>query len=167
MRVGLLERAPLAAFDLPASTTQFGNYAFARRYPGLSFAEPLYVAPVPALGPSNHLIVAEQRGTIVVFPANPGTPGSRLILDIRSIVEFDGEQGLLGLAFDPDFAATAAESRFVYLHYSAADPRRSVISRFTWTDTSEVIDPTTELVLLEVAQPYPNHNGGMLSFGPD
>ena len=165
--MGLLERAPLAAFDLPASTTQFGDYAFARRYPDLAFAEPLYVAPVPAPGPSDRLIVAEQRGTVVVFPAEQGIPDSRLILDISPIVEFDGEQGLLGLAFDPDFADTSAASRFVYLHYSATNPRRSVISRFTWVERSDVIDPTTELVLLEVAQPYPNHNGGMLSFGPD
>ena len=68
------------------------------------------------------------------------------------------EEGLLGLALSPH------NERRLFVHYSAANPRRSVVSRFSFSSSA---DPDSELVILEVEQPYPNHNGGQLAFGPD
>jgi glucose/arabinose dehydrogenase len=71
------------------------------------------------------------------------------------------EEGLLGFAFSPRYQSDGR----VYVYYSAGDPRRSVISRF---DVSGgVMDLASERVVMEVTQPYENHNGGQLAFGPD
>jgi glucose/arabinose dehydrogenase len=69
---------------------------------------------------------------------------------------------LLGLAFDPGFGA----NRRFYVNYTADNPRRTVISRFTATDT-RIANANTEEVLLEFDQPFANHNGGMIDFGSD
>ena len=73
-------------------------------------------------------------------------------------------EGLLGLALSPDYPSEP----YVYVNYTAANPRRTVVSRFTIdTAAAAVADPESEIVILEVAQPYSNHNGGQLLFGPD
>ena len=88
-------------------------------------------------------------------------------LDIRDRVSNRGsEEGLLGLAIDPH-----KDGQF-YVYYSAANPRRSVVSRFSSGSKGQPAerkpaDPGSELVILEVDQPYPNHNGGQIAFGPD
>src|SRR5690606_17794368 len=66
-----------------------------------------------------------------------------------------------GLAFDPDYA----DNGYLYVNYTADNPRHTVIARFT--AVNGIADPTSEQVLLEYDQPYSNHNGGMLAFGPD
>ena len=71
------------------------------------------------------------------------------------------EEGLLGLALDP------SDDSLLYVYYSAARPRRSVVSRFTLASDRSAIDPHSELVILDVEQPYANHNGGQIAFGPD
>jgi len=71
---------------------------------------------------------------------------------------------LLGLAFDPDYR----DNGHFYLYYSAAGPRRSVLSRFSNSPNDpNVADPDSELVIMEISQPYGNHNGGQIAFGPD
>ena len=104
----------------------------------------------------------EQEGVIHrIDPASPGR--TDIFLDIRSSVTRGGnEEGLLGLAFAPNFADNG---RF-YVYYSAASPRRSVLSRFE-VRPDGLADPTSEHVVLEVDQPFRNHNGGMIAFGPD
>ena len=72
------------------------------------------------------------------------------------------EEGLLGLAFDPDYS----DNGYFYVYYSAANPRRSVISRFSVSENPNVADPNSEFIILEVAQPFSNHNGGQVAFGP-
>ena len=84
-----------------------------------------------------------------------------LFADISDRVHAGGEEGLLGLAFSPAYPS----DRQLYLYYSAAGPRRSVLSRFTVV--GETVDAASEEILLEVAQPFANHNGGQLTFGPD
>ena len=74
------------------------------------------------------------------------------------------EEGLLGFTFDNQYM----DNRFFYVYYSASKPRRSVISRFTAeADNLLKAIPGSEKVLLEVEQPYANHNGGHLQFGLD
>ena len=109
------------------------------------------------------LLVTEQDGRIWAFdPAGSEVPAATEFLDITDRVSSRrSEEGLLGLALDP------ANEQRLYVYYSAADPRRSVVSRFTLAADRSRADPDSELVILEVGQPYANHNGGQIAFGPD
>ena len=160
---GLTRRPPLAAFALPVEggTGGDGGYLAVPAYPALGgFAEALHAAPVPG---EDRMVVVEQAGRVKVFDDDPAVTSAELLLDIADRVEFSSEQGLLGLAFDPDFE----ENRLVYLHYTRVGDGRSTVSRFLWDPGTDVLDPASERRLLEVDQPYSNHNAGMLEFGPD
>ena len=109
------------------------------------------------------MLVTEQSGRIWVFdPAGGAVPAAAEFLDITDRVSSRrSEEGLLGLALDP------ANAERMYVYYSAADPRRSVVARFTLAADQAGADPDSELVILEVEQPFANHNGGQIAFGPD
>lgn len=111
----------------------------------------------------DRLFVVEQAGTIEFFKPYEGTSGS-MFLNITSRVNDSGnERGLLGLAFPDDYKETG---RF-YVNYTAAGgPTR--ISRFTVSEAdSNAADPDSEEILLTINQPFSNHNGGNIMFGPD
>jgi uncharacterized repeat protein (TIGR03806 family) len=154
--------APALAFPLaPASPTALDAV---RAYPARTLSRPVYVTHAP--DGTDRLFVVEQGGRILVFPDDDAVQVSqrRTFLDISARVSRSGnEEGLLGLAFDPDYARTG---RF-WVHYSAASPRRSVIARFTVTADPDDANEASEQLVLEIPQPYDNHNGGMLAFGPD
>jgi len=157
---GLESRESLAAFNLPTADGTPTSYELEDRFPALGFSAAAYLTGIPG---DPRLAVVEQGGRIRVFDNDPDVSSTRTILDLSGDVLFAGEQGLLGLAFDPDFVS----NRYLYVHYSAADPRRSVIARFTWDAGSDLVDPASREILLELEQPFSNHNGGMLAFGPD
>ena len=131
-----------------------------RVFPALRFERPVLLTH--AGDGSGQVYVVEQHG--VIHRIDPATPErTDVFLDISARVSRQGnEEGLLGLAFDP---AYTQNGRF-YVYYSAASPRRSVLSRFE-VGSNGLGDPAFESVLLEVAQLYRNHNGGMIEFGPD
>jgi glucose/arabinose dehydrogenase len=110
------------------------------------------------------IFITEQRGVIYNFSAN-NSQQADIFLDITDRVNRGGnEEGLLGLAFDPDYQ----ENGYFYVYYSAADPSRSVLSRFSLDEeNTDVADPESEVIIMEVEQPYSNHNAGQLAFGPD
>lgn len=132
-------------------------------FPELSFTRPVDLQ-TPSDG-SNRLFVVEQAGVINVFPNSAGTTSKKTFLDIRSKVDDGGnEEGLLGLAFHPEYASNG----YFYVNYTATRPNRTVISRFKVSSSNpDEADPTSEVVLLTFEQPYSNHNGGQVSFGPD
>ena len=116
------------------------------------------------------MFVTEQSGRVMSFALDSEPAEATVFLDIRSQVSTAGnEEGLLGLAFDPNFKPNG----HFYVYYSAANPRRSVISRFTIGGTGLVsfeeatAVPESQLLVLEIMQPFSNHNGGQLAFGPD
>ena len=121
----------------------------------------------------DRLFVTEQPGRVLAFANDPEVSEVDVVVDLRDQVNDSGsEEGLLGLAFDPGFSANG----HLYVYYSASDPRRSVVSRFSMDRDQDQdqdragyggAEPQSELVLLEVEQPYRNHNGGQLAFGPD
>ena len=127
------------------------------------FKQPVFVTAYPAAlaGCPEAYAVVEKPGTIRL--ESPSQACGLVLLDHRAKVSDPSlEEGLLGLAFAPDFARSGR----YYVYYSAASPRRTIISRIT------VGAPTqpgkwTEEELLAIRQPYSNHNGGMLEFGPD
>ncbi len=132
-------------------------------FPSLSFYHPTDLQH--AGDGSNRLFVLEQTGRIMVFQNLPSTTTSEVFLDIQSRVNSAGsEEGLLGLAFHPHYASNG----FLYVNYTASNPARTVIARYSVNPNDpDQADPNSELVLLEYAQPYSNHNGGQVSFGPD
>ena len=106
--------------------------------------------------------VTEQAGRISSFSSLPDAEAT-LLLDITDRVSTDGnEEGLLGFAVSPDFE----EDRAYYVYYNARNPRRTVLSRFSLVPPNGDA-AATEQVLLEVQQPFANHNGGQIVFGPD
>lgn len=115
-----------------------------------------------ATGPPGWLLVQEQAGRVVALETATGATASAL--DITDRVLAGGERGLLGLALHPDFP----DDGRAFVHYSDLDGN-TVLSEFGATGTGDpiVIDPATERVLLRVEQPFGNHNGGQLAFGPD
>ena len=131
-------------------------------FPQLRFRRPIYFTHAP--DGTNRLFVVEQSGRVHRFKNNPGARSTHLVLDISAWVGRRGEEeGLLGLAFHPEFET----NQYVYLHYTAArGTRRNVLARFVM-GRAGVIDPRSKQVVLEVAQPWSNHNGGMIAFGPD
>ncbi len=157
---GLTERRPLGSLFLPTDSVDIGSYRLEASFPQLVFFHSIFVAGVPG---ENRLVVLRQSGQLEAFVNDTAASSTRLILDLAGIIVSGGEEGLLGLAFDPGFVT----NRFVYVHYSAGGPRRSVISRFSWDTVLDRVELFSEKVILEVEQPFSNHNGGMLAFGPD
>ena len=117
----------------------------------------------PAAG-DDRLFATEQSGRVLAFANHQDANEVEVFLDIRGRVNDSGsEEGLLGLAFDPNFQ----ENGYFYVYYSASGPRRSVVSRFGLSDDGRRADPDSELMIMEIEQPFRNHNGGQLAFGPD
>jgi len=153
-----------ALLCLAASSSSQAQILLENAFPGLSFARPVDLQF--ADDASNRLFVVEQNnGVVRVFENDPAATSSSVYLSVADRFSPGGnEEGLLGLAFHPDFESNSQ----VFVYYSAANPRRSVVERFTADSSSQAqIDNGTGEVILEVAQPYSNHNGGQIRFGPD
>ena len=115
---------------------------------------------------SGRNFVVTQRGKIFVYQ---GSTGLGTFLDVGALLPCPadptagcGEQGLLGLAFHPDFASNG----LFFIDYTNADGNE-VIARYKVSSDPDVADPASATILLVVPDPYPNHNGGQLQFGPD
>lgn len=107
------------------------------------------------------LYVVEQTGKIRIINAG-GTIASTPLLDLSSKVLLGGEMGLLGLAFHPNFSSNG----YLYVNYIDKN-QNTIIARFTANKDGTIANPATEKDLIKLKQPYPNHNGGDLHFGPD
>jgi glucose/arabinose dehydrogenase len=113
-------------------------------------------------GAGNFYII-EQRGRIVIAKKGSDGKETKEFFNIVDRKPFgDNEEGLLGLAFHPGFTTNA----LFYVYYTQHDPRRSVISEFK-VAADGTVDLASERKLMEIPQPYGNHNGGQISFGPD
>lgn len=116
--------------------------------------------PVDIVFLNDTMFIVDQDG--VINMAVDGVTLSTPFLNITSIVLHSGERGLLGLAFDPDFNT----NRTFYVNYTNNNNNTVVASYKTYTD-SLVGDPTTATILKTIDQPFTNHNGGQIRFGPD
>ena len=130
---------------------------------GLDFDKPIALV-FPVDGTSDGYIV-EQSGRVLSVTSKSDEWMVSEVLNIEGRVSDRGrEEGLLGLALSPNFPSEP----YIYVNYTAANPRRTVVSRFSVSTADPVVaQPDSEHVVLEVAQPYSNHNGGQLLFGPD
>jgi glucose/arabinose dehydrogenase len=110
---------------------------------------------------SERLFVLEQPGRIRIVA--DGALRERPFLNLVSLVRTGGERGLLGLAFHPDFAS----NRRFFVNYTREPDGATVIAEFRASGPDPDRARRVERVLLTVAQPLSNHNGGMLAFSPD
>lgn len=109
----------------------------------------------------DRLFIVEQGGQIKIL--NPdGSINPTPFLNISSLVSSGGERGLLGLAFHPNYT----NNGFFYLNYTNTSGNTQ-ISRFTVSSDPNVADENSELQMLSYIQPFTNHNGGHIAFGPD
>ena len=136
--------------------------AFPDLPPGAFGQRPLYLAPVT--DGTGRLVVLSQKGEIRII-ANDGSARAPVFLDLSNRVSTrNNEEGLLGLAFHPNYRNTG----YFYVFYSSnKGPRHNVLSRFKVTTNPDQADPASEVELLAVPKNFGNHNGGMLAFGPD
>jgi glucose/arabinose dehydrogenase len=111
---------------------------------------------------SGRLFVNERGGRVRVIGPG-GTLRADPFVDLSGRILAGSERGLLGLAFHPDFA----DNRRLFVHYSRAGDGATVVSELRATADLATADPASERILLSVAQPFANHNGGQLAFGPD
>ena len=146
-----------------AVTTAQAQYEIEEAFPNLYFEK---LTGLENAGDSTgRLFTVEQKGVIRTIRGNGETAERSLFLDITGKVDGEGdEKGLLGLAFHPQYAVNG----LFYVNYTAGDPVRTVVSRFSVSgDDPDSADPDSEQVMLEFSQPYSNHNGGHMAFGPD
>lgn len=108
---------------------------------------------------SGRLFILEQGGKIRIWK---GALQPVPFLDISSRVFFGGERGLLGLAFHPQFAT----NRRLFVDYTRQPDGATVVSEFTAAPDRSTVPAASERVLMVIPQPFANHNGGMLAFGP-
>ncbi|HAW96192.1 MAG: glucose sorbosone dehydrogenase [Phycisphaerae bacterium] len=151
------------AADAASKSAPIPKISFQRAWPGVKTRRPVQIVSRPDR--DDVLYIVEQLGRIrTVDGSDLTSDASELALDIRDRVNArSNEEGLLSVAFHPDFA----ENNQVYCYYTAIKPRRAVLSRFAMDEAREKILPQTEEVILEIDQPYWNHNGGTVVFGPD
>lgn len=125
--------------------------------------EPLFLLSVP--GDAQTLLILEKKGRLRAWRA--GALQSRDVLDLREKISDVSERGLLGMAFHPKFGTG---NRFFFVHYSDKNGSTNIV-RFLLpapetADGPLIADAKSEKLLLQIEQPWPNHNGGMIAFGP-
>lgn len=166
LRPALLAVCLALPFAAPSAHAQF---RLENAFPSLpSLDRPVDLQRTP--GAPGRLFIVEQGG--VVLSVDEATDGAMpdTLVDLTDVVMDimpSWEEGLLGLAFHPDYAANG----YLFVYYNTFPevedgPHRSIISRFTVAGESGRVDRSTEVVLFDIPQPLPWHNGGQLAFHP-
>jgi glucose/arabinose dehydrogenase len=163
---GLSNRVANTTLQMPAALPIYG-LAISNAFPGVTFSNPICIASPP--GETNRLFVLERAGRVTVI-TNLAAPNRTLFMDISSRVITAGEQGLLGIAFHPNYAANG----YFYLFYSLVTNSTGTtmtnerVSRFQTSPSNPNVGMVaSELPLITQADDFSNHNGGDLHFGPD
>lgn len=147
----------LAALPLIAACDDGDLVTFQPAFGGRVFEEPVDLVALDG----GDFLLAEKPGLVSRIDAAGATLAE--VLDLRGrVAQEHEEQGMLSIAPDPAFAANGR----LWVYYIAPSPLRSVVSRFTIEGDGRA-SPESELVVLELEQPFENHNGGTLRFGPD
>jgi glucose/arabinose dehydrogenase len=150
------------AISLLIASNISAQFTLENAFPNLSFNDPLDLQN--SGDGTNRIFVVERAGIIKVFPNSSSVTSLKTYLNITDRVSSGGEMGLLGLAFHPDYE----NNGYFYVNYTVSNPRKTRISRFqVSSENPDSADKNTELILLTFDQPYSNHNGGWIGFGPD
>jgi glucose/arabinose dehydrogenase len=161
VRIGVSDGMTSSVLDLAVTVTNGGADAFRVRRVGAGFSQPLWVAPVP--DGSGRVFVVERPGRIRILQPATGAVAGTPFLDLSGETTTSGERGLLGFATAPDFATSGIF--YVYLTNLAGD---SELRRYrTLAGNRNRADPASGDIILTFDQPFSNHNGGWIGFGPD
>lgn len=144
---------PPPSTTVPSTTVPLSELTLVLTVSDTGFERPVLLVADPAGGAD---YVVEQPGRVV----RADGADHEVVLDITDDVRFGGEQGMLGLAFHPEFAS----NQLAYVNYTD-DRGRTVIEQFAVVDG--MFDVESRRVILTIGQPAKNHNGGMIAFGPD
>jgi glucose/arabinose dehydrogenase len=139
-----------------ASGVEWPEIGLEERWGG--FSRPVQM--IPAGDGSGRLLVVEQAGRIRLI--DEGEVTATPFLDISDRVSCCGERGLLGLALPPGYSS----KRYFYVNYTDSNGD-TVVARYRVTGDPSIADPDSEETILTIDQPFSNHNGGQIAFGPD
>jgi len=156
LAIAFLAACLLAPDTIRAQPNVLGGLNFEPVAGGLEFP----VAITHAGDGSHRLFLTLQRGRVLIHNGTQVLPDP--FLDIRPRVSCCGERGLLSIAFHPNYETNG----FFFANYTNTDGN-TVVSRFQRSPNPNIADPASEVILLTVEQPFSNHNGGQLQFGPD
>ena len=170
--VVVLSHSAISAASETKKSTVLENIRFERVFPNISFKHTIFMLQTPSLPERWYTI--EKKGKLSWFDAADNeTKQLNPLVDLPKAgikLSSCNECGLLGMAFDPDFA----NNGFVYLSYTVPEKNRqtsermrSVIARFTLSKEGTAIDIASKQEIFSVLQPYSNHNGGHIVFGDD
>lgn len=138
------------------------QFTLQNAFPNLTFNGAVFLTH--ADDNTDRIFIVEQAGRIKVFPNSSNASSAKEYLNITDRVTSGGEMGLLGLAFHPDYE----NNGYFYVNYITDTPTlRTVISRFQVTSNPDSADKNSEFEVLTFNQPYQNHNGGWIGFGPN
>ena len=154
---GATASATAPATTGPAATGPAATARALHLVPVANFTAPVYATGAP--GDSSRLFVVEQAGRIRIVRG--GKTLAKPFLDIRNLVTAGGEQGLLSVAFPPDYQS----SKRFYVYYTGKDQQENVVEYRR--ATADRADPGSARQVMKMADPEANHNGGLLLFGPD
>ena len=155
-------RTPVSSPRTATGLPKAGAFVAEPALPQLKFGVAIGLFPIP--GDDGFAYLLTKDGMIRRVSMNDGGTTHDIVLDMSSrLITNPGlEEGLLGLAFAPDFAT----SRRIYVNYTAGPPREDTVSRFVMAK-SGATDVASEEILFQIDDPYENHNGGGMEFGPD
>ena len=152
-------------FTLLFIFTIYGNLTFAQpfelqnAFPNTTFDNPLYVTH--SNDQTNRVFIVEKTGRIKVLPNDSLTSINKTYLDISNKIINGSERGLLGVAFHPNYSSNG----YLFVNYTRSGDGATVVSRFSVSPSDpDKADSLSEFILLTIAQPYSNHNGGMIFF---
>ena len=140
----------------------YTQYILERTFPNLSFDQPIDLQN--SADGTDRIFVVEMKGLIKVFENKQDIFAAKTFLDIQNKVLLTTRFGLLGLCFHPDYK----NNGYLYIHYNANNPQRSVIARYKVSAANpDSVDPNSEFIIRVINQPHHFHNGGQLAFSPD
>ena len=148
-----------ASTDAPTTAAGTGSTGIALQMVNDQLTSPVFATH--AGDGSGRLFVIEKTGTIAILKDGQRTAAP--FLDISSLITDNGsEQGLLGLAFHPKYS----ENGIFFVYYTASNGDNT-LARYKVSSSPDAADPSSGVVMFKQEDPAPNHNGGMLAFGPD
>ena len=148
----------LFALLAPGASLAKGRTGLAVEVVARGLTAPLYVTAPPN---DARLFVVEQTGQVLII--EDGRVRERPFLNLSARLRFGGERGLLSLAFHPDYARNG----YFFINYSEQMSGATRVERYSVSKDDNRADPASARLILRVAQPYSNHNGGHILFGPD
>ncbi len=144
------------------SATSNSQISYTNAFPNITFTAPVFLTH--SYDGTNRIFVVQQNGLIRVFPNDSSATSAVTFLNLTNKILTGSERGLLGLAFHPNYET----NRYFYVNYTRQPDGATIVSRFTTeAGNPNKADSLSEYILLTIAQPFSNHNGGMVMFGLD